>query len=117
MSFSRALGANEPVSVKVGSSFGTLLISFGLMLNIAGLTFTLESGYKSLKSLVKPLQEQLLMDASDRMIIKNTIKEIEDLKPLTGNGYFSISKGTLTSMLSVGITYIIILVQFKISAL
>ena len=116
MSFSRALGANEPVSVKVGSSFGTLLISFGLMLNIAGLTFTLESGYKSVKSLVKPLQEQLLVDASDRMIIKNSIKEIEDLNPLTGNGYFSISKGTLTSMLSVGITYIIILVQFKISA-
>ena len=46
-------------------------------------------------------------------LIKRFIKELESLRPLSGNGNFSITKGTLTSMVSVGITYIIIMVQFK----
>ena len=117
IAISRGLGGTEPLGPKVVSSFGTLLVCFGLMLNIASFTFVLEAGYQSIKSLTSSLQHQLLNNSgSEKKVIKNVIKEIEDLKPLTGNGYFSISRGVLTSKVSVGITYIIILVQFKISA-
>ena len=104
------------LAVKVASSFGTLVVSAGLILNIAALSFILETGYNSLRELAKPLQEKLLIEGSERKIIKNVIKEIEEIKPLTGNGFFEITRGSLTGMVSVGITYIIILVQFKISA-
>ena len=113
---SRALGGNEPLAVKVVSSLGTLLVCSGFMLNIAALTFVLEEAYKCVTSIAKPLQNQLLTSVSERRRIKNVIREIESLGPLSGNGYFSITRGLLTSMVSVGITYIIILVQFKISA-
>ena len=102
--------------MKVVSSSGTLILSAGMVLNIAALTYVLETGYSSVSSLAKPLRYQLLADGPHRRMIKNMIREIEDIKPLSANGYFSISRGVLTSMVSVGITYIIILVQFKISA-
>ena len=116
VAISRALGGNEPLTVKVVASLGTLLVCSGLMLNIAALTFVLEEAYKCVTSLVKPLQDQLLISVSERRRLKKVIREIENLGPLTGNGYFSITRGVLTSMVSIGITYIIILVQFKMSA-
>ena len=116
ISISRVLGSNETALVKVIISLGNFLASSGMMVNIACLTFVLEDGYKSVTSLVQQLQDKIMSDVPNRRLIKNIIKELESIKPLTGNGYFSISRGTLTSMVSVGITYIIILVQFKISA-
>ena len=35
--------------------------------------------------------------------------------PLTGLGLFTIERNTVTSMISVAVTYIIILMQFKIT--
>ena len=98
-------------------SSGQLLASCGLMLNIAGLTFSLDAGHKSLKGLANVLQDQLVhvTEGSERQTIKNTIKVIEQTGPLNGKGFFDITRGTLTGMVSVGFTYIIILVQFKMS--
>ena len=48
---------------------------------------------------------------------KYSFQEIESLGPLTGLGYFNIEKSTLTSMVSTALTYIIILVQFKMSTI
>ena len=107
---------HDTMCVKVFCSVGNLIVCTGLMLNIAASPFTLETGYRSVVSLARPLQDQILTNRVDKTLTKNMIKELSDLKPLTGNGYFSITKATLTSMFSVGITYIIILAQFKISA-
>ena len=116
MAISKPLGSSDALFVKSVCSLGNVIVCSGLMLNIASLTFVLETGHRSVTGLVKHLQEKLLADVPDRMVIKILVKELSDLKPMTGNGYFSITKATLTSMVSVGITYIIILVQFKISA-
>ena len=48
---------------------------------------------------------------------KKFSQEIESLGPLTGLGFFNIEKSTLTSMVSTALTYIIILVQFKMSTI
>ena len=45
----------------------------------------------------------------------NLVMNIDKTGPLNGKGFFEITKGTLTGMMSVGITYVIILVQFKMS--
>ena len=42
-------------------------------------------------------------------------QKIERLGPLTGLGLFTIERNTITSMVSVAVTYIIILIQFKIT--
>ena len=56
-------------------------------------------------SFERPLQDQLLTDAFHKIQNQNMIKELYDQKPPSGNGYFSITKATLTSMVSVGITW------------
>ena len=48
-----------------------------------------------------------------RHIIELKLKELEEVRPLSGNGYFEIGRGTLTSIVSTSITYFIILLQFK----
>ena len=42
-------------------------------------------------------------------------KELERRGPLTGLGFFTIERSTITGMLSTAVTYIIILVQFRMS--
>ena len=52
-------------------------------------------------------------ETQQRNIIELKLKELEDVRPLSGNGYFEIGRGTLTSIVSTSITYFIILLQFK----
>ena len=94
-----------------------LLISCAFLLNIAALTVILDTGHKSLKDLTVPLQDKLLylQEGFEKQSYINIIKDIEKTGPLNGKGFFNITRGTLTGMLSVGITYIIILVQFKMA--
>ena len=98
-------------------SFGVFFVISALMFNIIGLALILDDGFKSLKGLTKPLQEQLVneQDASEKQRIQNLSLEIKEKGPLNGKGLFDITRGTLTGMISVGITYIIILVQFRMS--
>ena len=42
---------------------------------------------------------------------------IDSAEPLSGCGMFEIKRSTLTSMISISITYLIVLVQFKMSSL
>ena len=78
---------------------------------------SLDEGFKKVKALKGQLKELLVYEKekASRQKIKNLIDDVAELEPLSGNGFFSISKATLTGMISVSITYIIILVQFKIS--
>ena len=58
--------------------------------------------------------EDMPAAGEDKAIIK-LIKSLEQTGPLTGYGLFKIERSTLTSMVSTAITYLIILVQFKLS--
>ena len=98
-------------------SFGMFAFAAGLGLNIFSLTMSLDEGFRKVKSLKVQLKELLVYEREkgSRQKIKNLIDEVAELDPLSGNGFFEINKATLTGMISVSITYIIILVQFKIS--
>ena len=116
MAITRALGSIETLPVKLAISLGFVSVSCGLFLNIAALTLIMDTAYAALRSLIKSLHDFPSSEGAEKKMIKNLIKELEEMKPLGGNGYFAITKGTLIGMGSVGITYVIILVQFKISA-
>ena len=86
---------------------------------LVGFTFTLESALEGFLEIRRDLKGQLMLgeDPITENIMKNIIDDMEEAGPLSGKGFFNITKGTLTSMVSISITYIIILVQFKISFL
>ncbi len=49
----------------------------------------------------------------DKIEVENLIAEMESETPFSAWGYYDIEKTTLTSLLSIIVTYIIILIQFK----
>ena len=79
------------------------------------ITLTTETSFNKMKNLVDPLQQKMIKerDATEQMKIKLLIEKVENMKTLNGNGYFEISRGTLTSIVSISITYLIILLQFR----
>ena len=117
LTISEAIGSNEELWAILLLSFGKFSFTVGVPLNIHGLACILDAGYKTMRGLTHLLRRELLQDIErlERQTIEILIKEIEDTGPLNGKGFFNITRGTLTGMLSVGITYLIILVQFKMS--
>ena len=79
------------------------------------ITLTTETSFNKMKKLVDPLQKKMIEErgATEQMKIKLLIEKVENMKTLNGNGYFEISRGTLTSIVSISITYLIILLQFR----
>ena len=73
------------------------------MLALLALTLTVESAYDSVQSLLERTEEKLLRttERSERQKLKYEIRKLSKLQPMTGGGFFTISKSTLTSMLSV----------------
>ena len=67
------------------------------------LTFTIESAFHSVQNLLRRTEERLVRtrEKSERQKLKYEIKKLSKLEPMTGGGFFQISKSTLTSMLSV----------------
>ena len=79
------------------------------------ITMTAEKAHQDLKMLATPIQQTLVMESDQPKIqsLKIILKEVENVGPLSGNGYFDISRGTLTSIVSISVTYFIILLQFR----
>ena len=79
------------------------------------ITMTVEKAHEDLKMLSTSLKQVLLIenDVMKKESLKILIKEVENVRPLGGNGYFTIGRSTLTSMLSISVTYFIILLQFR----
>ena len=73
------------------------------ILHIMSFVFTIENLYDHIEQLKNKLRTCLGVSLSkeERRKIKLQIFELEALKPMTAKGYFSVSKETLTSMLSV----------------
>ena len=93
----------------------SLLLVLSFVLNIKAFTFILDSAFRALGDLTAGLEEELVSTVTDseKEEIRNLIRNVEKTGPFSGLGYFEITKSTLVSMLSVSITYIIILVQFR----
>ena len=68
-----------------------------------GLTLTVESAYNSVQDVLRRREEKLLRTTQklERQQLKFEIRKLSQLEPMTGGGFFQISKSTLTSMLSV----------------
>ena len=79
------------------------------------ITLTSEEAYDALQSLNTPLEKMLVHenDFTKREHIKSTIRKLEKMQPLNGNGYFNVTRETLTSIVSITVTYLIILLQFR----
>ena len=78
-------------------------------------TLTADEAYNSLQSLKTPL-EKILINENDftrKERINITMRRLEKIQPLNGNGYFNITRETLTSIVSTTVTYMIILLQFR----
>ena len=75
--------------------------------------------HRNMSNLLRRLDTNLLRVAStaDRLLQEgiNLLEDIRDTKPLSGLGYFQISRPNLISMLSLTFTYLIILLQFRLS--
>ena len=52
-------------------------------------------------------------DEDTRINAQLLLKEIENIPPFHGNGYFELKRETLTSITSTTVTYLIILLQFR----
>ena len=76
---------------------------------------TAESAFEKFKNLSVALQQSMIKekDPVEQMKIRFLIEKVEKAKPLSGNGYFEVSKSTLASITSISITYLIILLQFR----
>ena len=79
------------------------------------ITLTAEEAYDALQSLNTPLEKMLIneKDLKRKELIRATMKKLEKIRPLNGNGYFDITRETLTSIVSTTVTYLIILLQFR----
>ena len=92
---------------------GTQLDSiFSLYLAISGFIIIIISFCLLVDSLYRAVAEAMACSPDERQ------KEEEwaaKLGPVTGLGLFTVERSTMTSMLTIGLTYLIILLQFKIS--
>ena len=105
--------------------------------NLTVLTRHIDNAYQSLQILKRRILDEYLSSSGNeaRHTYFYLLQRVEMLKPMSGDGYFEIGKTTITSMVSVrlynldhvsknisiiyclfSITYIIILVQFQITA-
>ena len=98
-------------------SAGMGLFSLGILANILGFSGLIESAHQSLQGMVKTLENHSLRVEDRREMLSLTyhIKEIEKTRPLSGRGLFLIDRSIITGMVSVAVTYIIILAQFRMS--
>ena len=83
--------------------YSTFFISGTFLINMTTLTFMVESAFDSVRDVLRRKEERLLRtrDKFERQKLKYEIRKLSKLEPMTGGGFFTISKSTLTSMLSV----------------
>ena len=87
------------------------------LLWIGSMSAIMEETYNSLKDLTTPLENQIEITDKYQNVLKlgHLIRDIDRIQPMRPMGLFSVDRSILTSMVSVSITYIIVLVQFKLT--
>ena len=81
-----------------------------------------EEGFNSIKDLTKPLESkideyEMNPPTNYHFILRlgHLIRDIDRVKPISPLGLFSLDRTILTGSISVAITYIIVLIQFRLS--
>ena len=117
MAISSAFFGQYDILSNISLSICYLLMALYNLMILYSVTLTAEEAYENLQSLVRPLEQLLLLtqNSEENMKVKLLIKEIERTPPLSGNGYFELKRGTITSIISTSVTYLIILLQFRTS--
>ena len=71
--------------------------------NLTVMTRHIDNAYQSLQNLKRRILEEYLLTFNDdkRHTYFYLLKRVEMLGPMTGDGYFEITKTTITSILSV----------------
>ena len=113
-------------------AFDFLLYALYHIFMILAFTLTAERAFHSIKGLKEDLQkrecknknkglvlilafEDLSEDEDENFEIRRLLNKIENIEPFSGKGFFYLTRSNLTSMLSISITYLIILLQFKLA--
>ena len=99
--------------VHLYSISGFLFASLGFLFGTIATSFPCDDLHASLGHVIDRLED--LPNAGEDREVAKLIKCLERTGPLTGYGLFKLERSTLTSMVSTSITYLIILVQFKLS--
>ena len=79
------------------------------------LCFEMDAFYRSFKNIRFFRLNNTKLTLEDRADIEEVMDIIDDAEPISGCGLFEITRSTLTNMISTSITYLIILIQFKLS--
>ena len=95
------------------SASGYLLFSISFLIFLELFLFAIDGVNDNIIILKRTAEDLPIIDDESKERVKQLLRDIEDLKPLSGYGLFSVNRSTLTNMTSVSITYLIVLVQFK----
>lgn len=113
-----AIGSNniEELHSLLISMSGYLLYAAAQLLNLRELIFSIHDVNKDRRFLREGIEDVIAKrgDADDKLRL--LLRDIDNLEPLSGYGLFGVDRSTLTSMISVAVTYLIILIQFKQSS-
>ena len=95
---------------------GYFLVSLAFLICFKMLNFEIDSLHRSLKNIrFFRLERKDTTKAEDEAEVQEVMDLIDDAEPISGCGMFEITRSTLTSMMSTSVTYLIILIQFKLS--
>ena len=94
---------------------GSVLFSGGYLIQLKLLIFRVDFTYRSFKRIKHVIKKVKFDDNYSAERAEDIIDTIEDAEPLSGCGMFQTTRSTLTSMIATSITYLIVLVQFKMS--
>ena len=106
---------NELRSLLISMS-GYILYAVAQLLNLRELIFSIHEVNKDRRLLREGIEDVIAKRGDANDTLRLLLREIDNLEPLSGYGLFGVDRSTLTSMISVAITYLIILIQFKQSS-
>ena len=94
---------------------GYFLISLAFLICFKMLNFEIDSFHRSFKNIRFCGLRRRNTTEEEEEDIQEVLDLIDEAEPITGCGMFGITRSTLTSMVSTSLTYLIILIQFKLS--
>ena len=91
------------------SMIGFFLFGVSFLIQLEYLLFKVHGLHRSMEKLKEAAEDVAIPEQARKEILR----DIGDLDPISGYGLFTVDKTTLTSTVSVSITYLIVLLQFK----
>ena len=101
--------ASSEILPMIISMIGFFLFGAAFLILLEYLLFKVHDLHKSIGKMKEAAEDVVMTDQAR----KELLREIGDLEPISGYGLFTVDRTTLTSTVSVSITYLIVLLQFK----